>query len=98
METTKLFLCKCSSREHQIIMETDDEWRSIYCSVHLVKTNFWNRLKYLFGYQCRYGAFEEFILAPKHADELQKIVDKLREYDKKDEEELKKRTQNNDKD
>ena len=52
-----------------------------YAHVHLNKHSFFGRLKYgikyIFGYQCRYGAFDEFIFNPEDADKLQRVVDHL---------------------
>ena len=52
----------------------DEEDKMIYCSIHLVTLPFWQRLlgaiKYVFGYKCKYGNFEEIILNHKHADKL----------------------------
>jgi hypothetical protein len=31
-------------------------------------------LKYIFGYQCKYGAFDEFIFCPDDARKLKKIA------------------------
>lgn len=53
-----------------------------YMHIHLNDTNtFWQRvkygIKYIFGYKCRYGAFDEFIFNPEDAPKLQKLVDYL---------------------
>jgi hypothetical protein len=34
--------------------------------------------RYIFGYQSRFGAFDEIILNPDDADRLQKVVDSLK--------------------
>ena len=48
-----VLICDCSSREHQIIIEHDNEDNLTYCHIHLVKHGFWRRLKaglkYIFG-------------------------------------------------
>jgi hypothetical protein len=53
-----------------------------YVHIHLTKKPFWERVKYgfkyIFGYQSRYGAFDEFIFNPEDADKLQKVVDYLK--------------------
>lgn len=81
-----LFLCQCSSSEHQIIFrwfENDLDDRYVYADIHLVPEynifkRIWYAIKYIFGYKSKYGAFEEFIFNPKDADKLQKIVDYLK--------------------
>ena len=59
-------LCGCHSMEHQIFISYDDELKANFIQIHLSKHRFfkrlWHGLKYIFGYQCRCGAFEEFIL------------------------------------
>jgi len=35
-------------------------------------------IKYIFGYQSKYGAFDEFIINPKDANKLEKIVKYLK--------------------
>lgn len=76
-----VLICECSSREHQIIIEHDNEDNLTYCHIHLVKHGFWRRLKvglkYIFGYKCRYGQWEEFILKPEHATQLRELSDLL---------------------
>jgi hypothetical protein len=39
-------------------------------------------LKYIFGRQCNYGAFDEFIFNPKDADKLQELVNYLKDLKK----------------
>ena len=56
--------CDCSSAEHSILLMFDPEDRDdmLYVCPHLTKQSFWRRLKYLFGFQSKYGAFEELVL------------------------------------
>lgn len=90
MENKKeLLICECYSTEHQIVVyySRDDESSSnnnmVYLHIHLNKRPFWGRLvyglKYIFGHQCRFGAFDEFIFNPKDADKLQSVVNYLKE-------------------
>ena len=57
-----------------------------YFHIHLTKRPFWQRVKYgiqyIFGRQCNYGAFDEFIFKPKDADKLQELVNYLKELEK----------------
>ena len=52
-----------------------------YAHIHLTSYSFWSRvkyaMKYIFGYKCRYGAWDEFIFNPEDAPKLQKLVDHL---------------------
>ena len=83
-----IIICQCNSTDHQIIfLYSDDEingerYPICYAHIHLNKLPFWKRLKYsikyIFGYQYRYGAFDEFIFTPDDADKLQKLVNYLK--------------------
>jgi len=76
--TDELLICACSSDEHQIILHKDEEEKMVYCTIHLVTLPFWKRLiygiKYIFGYKCKYGNFEEFILDKRHVDKLKELI------------------------
>lgn len=81
----ELYICKCNNIEHQLIFShfKDDEDREVYVSVHLTpEWNIWKRIKmaikYVFGYKCCYGHFDEFIFKKEDADRLQKVVDFLK--------------------
>lgn len=75
----ELFICQCENTEHQIVFSwfEDDDLAVVYATIHLRKKSFWERLKYglkyIFGYQCKYGAFDEFIFNPEDAHKLKKI-------------------------
>lgn len=85
----ELLICECNSTEHQIILlydEDEDKDGNViptcYAHIHLTKKTFWRRIiygiKYIFGHQSRYGAFDEFIFNPKDAPKLQELVDYLK--------------------
>ena len=78
-----LMLCECSSCEHQLIIRYDNNEDEVYVNMHLANyKRFWRRLwhglKYIFGYKSRYGEFDEVILRKEDADNLQKVVDHLK--------------------
>ena len=84
MKDIDILICECHSTEHQLVFlyEEDEETGNMcYVHVHLTKLPFWKRIKYafryIFGYQCRYGAFDEFILNPDDAPKIQKLADYL---------------------
>ena len=83
MRHTELFLCECNSPEHMFVVNYLDEGdaKEVYVDIHLTKATFWKRvwyaIKYIFGYQCKHGAFDEIILNPDDAERLQKVVDHL---------------------
>lgn len=85
----EIFICDCHSTDHQVVVyyESDEneygtKYPMCYFHIHLNKLPFWERvkygLKYIFGRQCRYGAFDEFIINPDDADKLQEIVNYLK--------------------
>jgi hypothetical protein len=80
-ETPIILICNCSSHEHQIIIEHNKEDNLAYCYIHMTKYNFWKRLKYglkyIFGYTCKYGHFEEFIFKSEHSKQLKDITELL---------------------
>jgi len=75
---TGIIICECNSIEHQLIFRKFKDEREIYLQIHLNKKPFFKRLKYafkyLFGYKCRFGAFDEVITTK---EELQKIINNL---------------------
>lgn len=77
----EILICECNSVEHQIVFRYDEEDNYVYCSMHLAKYNFFKRLvngiRYIFGYRCRYGDFEEFIFKKEHSKKLRIIADTL---------------------
>ena len=78
------FICSCENTEHQIVFSwfEDDDVANVYATIHLRKKSFWERLKYgikyIFGYQSKYGAFDEFIFSPSDARKLERIARWLR--------------------
>lgn len=77
-----LILCKCGSDQHQMIIHHDVEENEVYIHVHLSKRPFFKRLisgiRYIFGYYCKYGHWEEMILDKTHAEEFQNITNTLK--------------------
>ena len=61
---------------------SDDEDRDVYVSVHLSPDSFWKRIwnsiKYIFGYRCMFGHFDEFVFKKQDAGKLQRVVDFLK--------------------
>lgn len=88
-ETNDILICDCHSTEHQMIVHySEDEYSDgtkhplVYIHTHLNKRPFWERvkygIKYIFGYKCMYGAFDEFIINPSDADKIKDIVKYLK--------------------
>ena len=73
----EIIICDCGSAEHQMVLRFDDDkdlGRQVFVEIHLVHLVWYKRLwmgiKYIFGYKCCYGNFEEMILSPKHARQI----------------------------
>lgn len=91
MENKDLLICQCHSTEHQYIFLYDEDVdkngnvidRTVYIHTHLNKRPFfkrvWYGIKYIFGYECRYGHFDEFLIKPEDADKFQKVADFLKQ-------------------
>jgi len=75
----ELLVCECSSLEHQIIIYKEDD--QVYAYFHLSNLSFFRRIKYaikyIFGYKCKYGAFEEFMFGEQHVESLKNIIKEL---------------------
>jgi hypothetical protein len=88
--TNDVIICQCYSTEHQIIFSYSDneDWNEVFMSVHLNKRRFWDRLKYgikhILGYQCQYGAFDEFIFNPDNVHVLENVVRVLHQIKEKE--------------
>lgn len=78
----ELFICQCNNTEHQLIFSYFVDYKEVYVSVHLRPKTLWKRIvggiKYIFGYKCKYGHFDEFIFKRQDADRLQKVVNFLK--------------------
>jgi hypothetical protein len=79
---TQFFDCACHSPEHTLRFIWDDEDNEIYTEVYLCHYfNFfkrlWVALKYVFGYKCKYGHWDCFILNNKDAQRLKDLLNKL---------------------
>ena len=77
----EVIICECHSLEHQVIFHYDKEWDEISMSVHLHEPSFWRRLKYLFGYKSRFGAWDEVLVS---REKLQRTLEKIIEETKKE--------------
>lgn len=71
-----------------VVLYSEDEidgmtYPMVFIHTHLNKRPFWQRvsygLRYIFGRQCRYGAFDEFIIKSEDVKGLEKIIKHLKE-------------------
>ena len=78
------FECVCHSDEHRLTFQIDDDiekgWKpEFYTSLFLADHNnlfkrTWTALKYIFGYKCRYGHWENFIMNEKDIDRMLTVL------------------------
>lgn len=84
-EQRETLICQCHSIEHQVsftwVEDTELEGE-VYMEVHLKPLSFWRRLKhgikYICGYRCIYGDFDEVILKKEDVHKLEKVVEFLK--------------------
>jgi hypothetical protein len=76
------YSCSCSSPEHVVTFtwwHKDDD--ALNMNIHLAKHPFYKRvvnaIKYVFGYSCQYGHFDEFLI---DRDTAKKMTKMLNEY------------------
>jgi hypothetical protein len=84
--------CACSQLEHTIFFESsettmgfsEDEDSYVVITNHLTQFNLfkriWVAIKYVFGYRCRYGDFEETIIDVEKAKQLRDFLDRFVNY------------------
>ena len=76
------FVCACMTPEHTLRFTYDPQDNQLYCYVYLNRYSFlkrlWRGIKYICGYQCKYGAFDEFIMDPADAESLIETAEKIR--------------------
>lgn len=81
-EKHQILICNCNSAEHQIIIYHEEEENLFHCSIHLNQSlGFWKRLvlgvKYIFGYHCKYGNWDEFTFDKSHGKTFSELSHKL---------------------
>lgn len=100
MKKEEIVICECHSTEHQMVFLYDDDEitfpnsdvtrniKTVYIHTHLNKHPFWTRVKYgiryIFGYQSRYGAFDEFIINPEDVHKFEDVVKYLQKVKEED--------------
>jgi hypothetical protein len=79
---TEFFECACHSDEHTLKFSYDPDSVEIYSSVFLhqyrnIFKRLWVALKYVFGYRCKYGHWDCFIMRPEDASRLRSLLDRM---------------------
>jgi hypothetical protein len=73
----KYLECVCHSPEHTLRFEKDDE--CIYTAVYLNQDKnlfkrVWVAIKYIFGYKCKFGHWDCFILKEEDKEDLVRFL------------------------
>lgn len=81
-EETEIMICECSSFEHQakFYYWKGENYDIFNVVIHLSKRGFfyrlWYGIKYIFGFKCRYGAWDEFLMSQKDRQLLRDFLNK----------------------
>lgn len=66
------FECACHSDEHRLVFsyDPDDDYPDVFASMFINQyegffKRIWIAIKYIFGYKCKYGHFDCFMLKSK---------------------------------
>jgi hypothetical protein len=82
------FECSCHSPEHLLTFRFwEDKYGSevsayVFLRPEPFHKRIWAGIKYIFGYTCKYGYFDEFILDRKDVDRMMDLLNKYKESDK----------------
>ena len=75
------FECVCRSDEHTIKAYLDHEDNQVHFFVGLNSMGFFKRLvagiKYIFGYECKYGHYDDFIFKSRDAEAFRVLLSKI---------------------
>jgi hypothetical protein len=87
----RYFECACHSDEHRLVfqLDLDDKHPEIYVSQFMHHWNpWWKRvwiaIRYVFGYKCKYGHFDCWIMKPEDAEKLRSMLDEFIKNSKED--------------
>lgn len=71
--------CSCSTPEHTVRFARDEDF--LYMTFFLEHApwygRLWNAVRYVMGYKCRYGHFDEVVLG---REEVGRLIDVLRRF------------------
>lgn len=78
----KLYLdCQCESLEHSIRFYYEPDLECVVLDTHIIRIPLWKRIvyaiKYVFGYQSKYGAFDETLLNVDNIEELKEFLEQV---------------------
>jgi hypothetical protein len=76
--------CSCSSLDHLIVLDYDEDYEEVYISVHLNQyrnffQRFWTGIRYIFGYKCRYGNWDTVIIDSSNKSKIISILENIKD-------------------
>ena len=77
MLKTDYFECQCMGDEHLLKFVSDEEdiWISIFLNQYRnIFKRIWIAIKYVFGYRCKYGHWDTWMLRPEDLPRLKKLI------------------------
>jgi len=78
---SSLITCACHSPEHSLQFDYDPDENDLFIYIHLNQLSFFKRLwygiKYISGYQPRYGHYEECFFDNKNSGEMIDLFTKI---------------------
>ncbi len=83
----QIFICSCSSLEHQIMFWHDKEFDYLCACPHLIThrgffKRLWHGVRYALGYKSRYGAWDELMFNKKDEQALLDFLQSRQKTDK----------------
>ena len=77
--------CECKSPEHNFLLTLDQDDKTLILTIFLANNYPWyirvlKAIKYVFGYKCRYGHFDEMIVDSSNSTKLFELMKKFKEF------------------
>lgn len=74
--------CDCHCPEHQAIITTDADEGLLFLEFHLttwqnIFRRLWVAARYVFGYKCRYGTWDELVMGREQVAGLRDYLEKF---------------------
>jgi hypothetical protein len=79
---TSYYECQSESAEHTMRFVYDPDENELYAEIQLVQyrnvfKRIWVAIKYVFGYQCRYGHWDCWLLKPEDCEGIGNLLNKV---------------------
>ena len=71
------FECQCMGDEHTLkfVSDKEDIWISMFLNQYRnIFKRIWIAIKYVFGYNCKYGHWDNWVLRPEDLQRLKQLV------------------------